>query len=345
MASQNGGGFRLNVLNPGGRDPEQHFDGSAPNESSSHAPVNFHAYAASTGGSFFRDTRCAIAAKSPLLLLLRIDFREGERALAALQKARVPVAVSLKETGQHQIAEQLEDPRRLTRFRRIMEQADACLASTPEAAEFYRTVCRSETPVEFIPTPYPLHDPAWDFSAASEDRSGILLGTRELDIPSRNHVAALMAARRISEATGERVSVFNIDGWSEARLLRSIGFGADRLRLHKESGYRDYLRIAAQHKLIFQLDRSYVPGQVAGDALLTRIPCVGGNGAIERIAFPDLCGEGRTTRDLIALSVRLLQDEEFYREAVAASQERAAEVLSFDVVARQLEEFFGRLRR
>src|SRR3954465_11508489 len=109
MTSQDRGGFRLSVLNPGGRDPEQHFLGDQRSESTAHAPVNYHAYAACTGGSFFRETKRAIAAGDPVLLLLRGDFRESERALLELKKARVPVAVCLKETGMHQIAEQLRD--------------------------------------------------------------------------------------------------------------------------------------------------------------------------------------------------------------------------------------------
>ncbi|MDQ6656121.1 MAG: hypothetical protein M3Y80_09945, partial [Verrucomicrobiota bacterium] len=61
--------FRLHVLNPAGGDPEQHFDGR--DATQPHAPVNFHAYAACTGGSFFRDAGRAVATKAPVLLLLR----------------------------------------------------------------------------------------------------------------------------------------------------------------------------------------------------------------------------------------------------------------------------------
>jgi hypothetical protein len=49
--------------------------------------VNYHAYAACTGGSFFRDTERAIAAGNPVLLLLKPRFRKAERALAALKAA------------------------------------------------------------------------------------------------------------------------------------------------------------------------------------------------------------------------------------------------------------------
>ena len=88
--------FRLTVLNPGGRDPEQLFGSvSGPGEGP-HPPINFHAFAACSFGAFHRDTRRAIAENTPVLLLLRSDFRASERALADLKREGLTVAVSLK---------------------------------------------------------------------------------------------------------------------------------------------------------------------------------------------------------------------------------------------------------
>src|SRR5438477_7850853 len=110
MAFREPENFRLTVLNPGGRDPEQQFHGvPAPGEGA-HPPINFHAFAACTFGAFHRDARSAIAENTPVLLLLRSDFRASERALAELKKEGRTVAVSLKETGLHQIAQQVSDP-------------------------------------------------------------------------------------------------------------------------------------------------------------------------------------------------------------------------------------------
>ena len=212
MESKPGRGFRLSVLNPGGRDPEQHFGDSLGSEAEAHPPVNFHAYAACTGGSFFRDAKAAIAANAPVLLLLRGDFAASERVFSELKKAGVPVAISLKETGLHQIAEQLGHRARLRRFQQLVRDADGCLAPTPEAADIYRAIRGNGPSVAFIPTPYPLHDAHWDLSQSLEERRGIFVGTREWDVLSRNHCAALLAARRMSEATGESVTVFDFDG-------------------------------------------------------------------------------------------------------------------------------------
>ncbi len=265
MASNPGSGFRLNVLNPGGRDPEQHFAETTAADPTAHPPVNFHAYAACTGGSFYRETKRAIAASSPVLLLLRGDFRASERALLELKKAGVPVVVSLKETGLHQIADQFRDRARLKRVLRIVRGADGCIAPTPEAADVYRSIRGDDRAVAFIPTPYPVHDTRWDFSRGIEERGGILVGTREWDISSRNHCAALLAARRISEATGEVVSVFEDSGRAHPRLLAEVGFPAGKLRvLTERTNYADYLRVVAEHKIVFQLDTSFVPGPGRG---------------------------------------------------------------------------------
>ena len=331
----------LAVLNPGGRDPEQDFSIPAEPNLAAHAPVNFHAYAACTSGTFYRNAARA-AAHRRVLLLLRGDFRASERALRELQAAGAKVAVSLKETGLHQIAEQLADHGRLSRFMQIVGAADGCIAPTPEAADIYRDIRRGNEAVAFIPTPYPLHDDAWDFSRPIEHRHGIFVGTREWDVPSRNHAAALFAARRVSDITGARVTVYNFDGRKGARLLEEIGFRPNRLRvMTRGNSYAEYLRIAAEHRLVLQMDTSFVPGQVAGDALLCRLPCVGGNGAVDRLGHSATCGVGRFGPELVQIATRLLVDADYYANAVAESQRNAAERLSFASVAAQLEQFFS----
>ena len=335
--------FRLTVLNPGGRDPEQHFsDGAGTASSESHQPTNFHAYAACTRGSFHRETKAAIAEGTPVLLLLRGDFSASERALIALQKAGRVTAVSLKETGLHQIAEQLRDATKLERFLRIVKRADGCIAPTPEAADLYRAIRGSLERIAFIPTPYPIDDQRWNFSQPIETRSGIFIGTREWDVPSRNHLAALMMARELSEQSGANVTVFNFDGRKGRRLLETIGFAPGKLRvLEQKSIYPDYLRELARHKIVLQLDTSFVPGQVAGDALLCRVPCVGGNGAIDRLAFPKSCGWNRSIDETGQVAARLLMARWLYEENLGSMEAVASQRLSFKVVAEELRTFFG----
>jgi len=338
--------FRLTVLNPGGRDREQQFHELPAPEQGAHPPINFHAFAACTLGAFHYNGRRAVAENTPVLLLLRSDFRASERALHDVKKQGRCVAVSLKETGLHQIAQQLCNPAKLSRFIKIVSQADGCIATTPEAAEIYQRVRSEANPatVVFIPTPYPIEDGRWNFSLPPAEQSGIFVGTREFDVPSRNHFAALLVARELCEATGEPVTVVNLDGHKGARLLGELNFSQGKLQLiEKWKSYLDYLRDVARHKIVLQLDRSHVPGQVAGDALLCRVPCVGGDSAIERIAFSKTCGEGRTTAEIASVALDLLKNADLRAAIVAESQERALERLSFQAVRSQLTKFVAKI--
>ena len=111
--------------------------------------------------------------------------------------------------------------------------------------------------------------------------------------------------------------------------------------IEEEKPYPDYLRVMARHKLILQLDRSHVPGQVAGDALICRTVCLGGDGAIERIAFTKTCGEGRGINEIASIALDLLKNTASRAAIVAESQERALERLSFQSVRSQLANFFA----
>jgi len=346
MASTDATYFRLSVLNPGGRDLEQYFDEPVGPDGAGHPPINLHAFAACTGGSFHRATKNAIEEKRPILLILRGNFRATERALAECKSADRTVAVALKETGLHQIAEQLRDPKKLARFMRIVAAADGCLATTPEAADIFRRARPEHDPatVAFIPTPYPLEGAVWKFSVSPGEQRGIFIGTREWDVPSRNHLAALLLAREICAASSEPVTVFSLNGRKGEKLLAELNFPPGKLRVHdKREPYPDYLREVARHKIVLQLDRSRVPGQVAGDALLARTICVGGDGAIDRLVFGNYCGEGRTTGQIKTLALELLKNTAERAKAIVETQWRAAERMSFQAVQNQLAFFFNRL--
>ena len=318
----------LAVLNPGGRDAEQLFaDGPGAPDDRVHAPVNYHAYAACTGGGFYRDAARIPAECKTVLVLLRRDLKPALRALRELHTQGKAVAISWKESGRHQIARQLDDAGTLGLFREICAEADAALSSTPELVSLYREA--GARIAEFIPTPYPLEDPRWDFSRPLAERSGIIIGTREWNVPTRNHAAALLRACGLSVP----VTVCNPEGRTGRKKLAALGCE----HLHVIEGrrpYTEYLREMAKCRVVFQLDTSAVPGQVAGDALLCAMPCVGGNSAIEQEAFTAL-----------PPLETLLHDDAAWLAAVETSQTQARERLGFTAVARRLAEFFAPLAR
>jgi hypothetical protein len=181
----------------------------------------------------------------------------------------------------------------------------------------------------FLPTPYPLEYEAWDFSKPLSEREGVFLGTREWNVPARNHLLALCDAGRLKT----KVTVINTGGGAGRRYLAALPFPINIVE--GPLPYGEYLHLMASHRLVFQLDAGAVPGQVAGDALLCRMPCVGGNGAIDRLAFPALCGLRPNHIERAAL---LLTDELAWVEAVHSSQDIARATLAFEPVARQITE-------
>src|SRR3984893_968979 len=346
MASPDADDFKLTVLSPGGRDLEQYFDDSVEPDSPAHPPVNFHGFAACTKGAFHRDVKVALAEKAPGLILLRGNFKASQQALVECKRIKRTVAISFKETGLHQIAQQLSDRKKLSRFLEIAAEADGCIATTQEATGIFRQARGKLDPitVAFIPTPYPLEEAKWNMSMQPNQQSGIFIGTREWDVPSRNHATAVLMARRLCEATNEPVTVFNFDGRKGANLLTEKKFPEGKLRIiDKRKPYAEYLREVTKHKIVLQLDRSRVPGQVAGDALLARTICVGGDGAIERIAFPNFCGEGRSIEQLHSIALELLKSTTVSATAIIESQWRGMEQLSFRSGRKQLENFFTQL--
>lgn len=318
--------MHLSVINPSGRDRLQLFhDGAGVPEDRVHAPVNYHAYAACTHGLFCREEREVPDHAMAVLLLLGSSLRAAARALDALRARGCTVVIGWKETGAAQVARRLDDPATIETFRRICAGCHGAISSTPELVGLYRAAgCRH---VEYIPTPYPVDDARWNFSRPLPERIGVFVGTREWGVHARAHASALLQAC----ATGAPVTVCNTDGRRGRRRLAALGCANLRV-IEGRMPYTEYLRTMASCRVVFQQDASQVPGQVAGDALLCRMPCVGGNGAIDREAFDD--------EDL----ARLLQDDDAWLGAVKRSQARAAEKLAYAPVAARLRAFFERVR-
>jgi hypothetical protein len=306
--------------------------------------VNYHAFAACTGGGFYRDWQAVPEDTRAVIVLLTRDLNRARQAILGLRRMGKAIAIAWKEAGAHQIAAQLSSAKAVDLFRDVCERSDGAIATTADLPQLFHSSGVSRA--EFIPTPYPVEDSRWDFTRPEEEKRGVLIGTREFFTPSRNHLAALLAIKRLAEGMGETVTVFNVDGWRGRRLLRSLGYSEGVLRIVEERlPYPKYLRAVAKHRLVFQLDASTVPGQVAGDALLARVPCVGGCGTTERLVFPDWCGFGRSHEQLFDLAARLLEHPHDTPHVVRQALENANATLSFAQGREALENFFKPLLR
>lgn len=338
------------VLNPGGRDPYLDYStGTERYQGNIHAPINFHAYAAATYGAFYDSTDQVLRDKArydAVLVLIRRRAWISLEAIKKLKQGGMRVIVAWKECSHNQMSRQLYSVRTLRAYREIQQDADGILSASyawpPRVGEIKKE--DFEAKLKFIPTPYPVDIPSWDFSTPFKERYGIFIGTREFKTEVRNHIHAITrAADLASELEIPRVTVINSDGKRGLSLLRELSksFRPHTLQvIETRLSYPDYMQLLSSHRLVLQMDRSTVPGQVAGDSLLARTVCVGGSSTNEKIAFPDFCDDGSIHLDTVFEKVRqLLQDDDFYGAAIRKSQEIALEKLSFKAVANQLAEW------
>lgn len=336
----------LAVLNPGGRDPFLDYR-EIPSQpvNGVHAPVNFHAYAAATGGAFFDSTDDVIAQSErfdAVIVLIRKRAWISLKAVEALKQAGLPVIVSWKECSEAQIRKQLRSLRARRAYGKIIALADGILSPTFRAPA-RPSGCGTDdfaAKLRFIPTPYPLELPGWDFSIPLGERSGIFVGTREFGTESRNHLRAIKELAAISrKAPVPRVTVVNTEGSRGLKQLHKLSrlFPEGTFQVIESAlPYPEYMQLLASHRVVFQRDLSGVPGQVAGDCLLAHTICAGGNSAIEQLTFP-LLADGADDEEKTLLSV--LTSDESYSQFIENSRTIAAEKISFSAVAKAFAEW------
>ena len=187
------------------------------------------------------------------------------------------------ETGLHQMARQLSDPdKRAERFAPSSSCGRWMPGGDTGGASFYWNGAR------FIPTPLPDGDSRWDFSRPLGERQrNFCRNAGRMGVPSRNHLAALLLAFGL----GDPVTTFDENPRRCRKVLvRARPTGRRALRiLEATAPLWDYLIEMARHKIVIQADRSAVPGSGRGRCACSAVCLVsGGDGAIDRLAFPRL---------------------------------------------------------
>jgi hypothetical protein len=337
----------LAVLNPKGRDPYLDYSrGPDSYQRGVHAPINFHAYAAATNGAFFDSTEDFLEVRDrydAVFVLIRRRTWITLEAVRKLKKAGVTVLVAWKECSHNQISRQLNSVKAVRAYGEILELADGIVSPTlawpPRVGSIDQN--RFWKKMKFIPTPYPVDFPSWDFSTPVNERSGILIGTREFKTETRNHIQAVTRAASLAhEFNIPRVTVINSDKGRGLRILRELerAFPKGCLHIHETIlPYPDYMKLLSSHRFIYQMDRSTVPGQVAVDCLLARTICAGGSSTIENMAFPDFSDDGSIRmKNVFERIEQILHDDDAYIAAIEKSQKIALKSISFESVARQL---------
>ena len=323
-------GMPLFVIDCGGRNLNQWFwDGPPSPVEKGHAPIGFHALAACSGGAFLRDMDELPKAPQTVLLLLRPQsLNKIYKLFKKLRAGRHRVIVSLKDLDTMQISETLQDVDTWRLFSKIVSHADAYLAPTYESIDLFVAAGAKRGSVIF--TPYPLEYPEWNFSQFLANRSGVIVGTHEFNIASRQHLQALTSLAR----SGIPATVVNTGGRKGESLISSIS-GNFRI-IEGPLPYVKYLRLLANHRVVFQLDAGRDAGRVAGNALLCRMPCVGGNGLVDRLVFPKITNGNHSYIESIKVLNELLTNDTFWTQTVEEAERIGLEKLAFAPIAAQI---------
>jgi hypothetical protein len=299
-------------------------------------PEGIFAYAACRNGSFHRSPRMLSPDADDVLLILdKKNLRKVLGGLKVLRKRGVRVRVSCCESRASDMAVLLGDVTRFELFREICRSADGAIAATPESVSVYENA--GAVHIQFIPHPCAVDVPTWDFSQPAGKRRGIFLGTNAFLSGGANHMAALMAADRLSRELECPLAVVNSEGRRGGMILKSLRKNNPLFFIVEAPvDYADLLRVMSLHRIVWQFDSDAGAGGSASAALLCRIPCIGGNGTVERLAFPGLSSPA-SREDLVESARLLLTNDKAWQEQVEASQQRAAELLSFRKTAARLQ--------
>ena len=332
--------MQLCVLNPGSKDPDQLFpDFAGKPDPLTPTPLGYRAFAACTGGGYYRRDSSIPEHERRVLLVLHRNLKACRQTVINLRRAGKTIILAWERPGSFELENVLRSPSDLSLFREICSRAHGALAVTSDLEPVFRG--GGIMHVENIPMPLPIESTEWDFSIRPEERQGIFLGTWDRSDVSHRHLTALMGLKDVVSQMYEPLTVFNLDGWRGRRWLRQLGYPNGLLRvIERRLPHVEYLRKMATHKMVVQLDASGGAGRVAGDALLCRIPCVGGNGITERIIFPELSDPRTSTPDVLYSVSRLLDHGHDREIAVEQALEFARQRLSFAVIQQSLEQLF-----
>jgi len=316
----------LHVVNPRGRDSFCDYrQGVGTPGDSTHAPVNYHGYAAASNGVFTPDWKL-LPEQGHVLLLLRRRLPVALRALRSMKKRGRLVLLTWKETAPHQVALQMRRWGNKRKLAALLREADGVMAPSRWAAQYFEDVMAEmglRRPVFEVPTPYPLEQAGWDDARPLGERAGIIVGTREWQVPSRRHEDAIATALQLARPTGTHVTVIHTGNATQReRLLAMADSHSQPIRIvDRLLAYPEWLSLLAEHRLVLQCDASRTPGQVAGDCLLAGLPCAGGNGMIERLVFGRLGNDDGQPNH--ALSFDLLGNDNDWQRIMAEAKQLA----------------------
>jgi|GEM_PF-4236950 len=327
------GRVRLHVLNlTASNDLGDVADGFWDSSGKEALPIGLHGIALASGGAIHTDLASALSEGEPILVLGSEDLRKTEETLLQIRHQGISSAIAWPDRFVATLTAAAKGDQAAT-IGRILAVADLAVCTDKGLMDVFAS-CHDATPRAYFPSPYPIAHPDWDTIAGVKNRSGVLIG----GFPFHNGLESALCRETLqfsvllAKVCQHKISVFSEISPRLADEMAAAGLEVSEVHIVAEpKTYAEYLEVLGRHSLIVDPSRgSRRMGSLAGDALLTRGICLGGDSDLDTLLFPGLQLSSATPEELRARVVELLNDPLSHAEAVADAARRALAEISFE---------------
>lgn len=308
---------------------------------------SFHSLAVAAQGEFFVYNKPGwqgVFKYENIIILVKDTPKAVLPLIKQLKKAGKRVLVGFHENGDYLsqiiISQPSPDEFWLSHFAELVEESDGLYSIMPSKESIFEWFFNKPVFSTLHAAPYD----EWrhNFSVPRKDRKGLFLATRTFNQFLRRNtfeglMIAMTAMSKINNEkndTEDHVTVVCEDSFHFDRIFSF--FRHKNVPLDVVKGplpYEDWLKLIAKHKMVFQFDYSNTLGQVAMDAALVDVPCIGSNTEVSRAAITDTLYDADTNLEYLT--------DYFGRPESSYVVKRVKEKTSFDVLRRDLKLIFG----
>lgn len=206
------------------------------------------------------------------------------------------------------------DPAVKRNFRDFMDNCDVFISVVASTTGYYAKL--TQTPVNYLPQPYPVDYASREFLPREKKEKTILVaGVTQRENVKQGQMVARALQKKFSEYTiiVPKIPEFGYDFTAlQDTTYTVLPFGR----------WSEHLRTLARTMLVINTDYTQTRGRVQTDCAAVGTPSLGGNSDGAMALFPELASQSDTSPDaLVQLGERLLTDETYYHRATSFARQ------------------------
>ncbi len=332
----------LRILNPNMQSPVHYFpDGAGNLDPDRCPPIGVYALAGCTRGSVHRTIDTLPSGEYPVLILLSGSLDKDKELIREVTR-EIPDKILLgcwKEGRLDRLAADLGEGAAFQQFTDMLGELNGVISVDARTSKLLKELHLARHNL-YLPLPYPVDSPAWDFSVTPEGRGrGIFVSADGFDPTSESHGARIQFLNQFATKNHLKVTVYH----HFPDVLAGLEIPDELFtEPNRTLTYGEYLILMAEHRFVMGFGKDLIGGDVFGGALLSRSVYLAGDGDIAPLLFPETFLESpEEIGALETAATRLLDDDGAYEEAVRGSQARALKHVSFAAARARLAEFFA----